>query len=292
MMCLSIALVVALLGAEFFLRKFDIIHILYNQMFRFKDRRLICFSQFEVTHNHEIIAAARMMTRLTVVLVICYIWQFCVLESYIFTNSTFPSEFCNAGSSFQCFQTPLQWNSFFEASMMTKIDCSLGEAGFSPVSDKFGVGCYRTITQEAARWLTTLAVGNSLGLFMTRTFEVLVWLSFSSLAALIGFTLLLILTAVAVVISTLSGYLSSFSNSWLGFIAMAVLPFILFVTRSCAIELRKIERLEIKRVRQQAKADFAKIATEFAQETEVSAQSVRSEISSEGLRLRRVQEES
>ena len=288
MMCLSIALVVALLGAEFFLRKFEIIHIIYNQMLRLKDRRVICFNQFDVTNNVEVVSAAMMMTRLTVVLVICYIWQFCVLESYVFNNSTFPDTFCYPSTTFECFQTPLKWDSFFKASAMTRIDCSLGEAGFVPVDTHYGVGCFRTITQGAAIWLQTLAISNSLGLFMTRLFEVLVWLCFSSLAALIGFTLLLILTAVAVVISTLSGYFSSFSNSWLGFMAMAVFPSILFVVRSCAQELRRIERHEMKRIRQQANADFEKIAYEFAHGTEGTVQTARSENTAEGLRQRTV----
>jgi hypothetical protein len=293
MMCLSIALVLALFGAEFFLRKFEIIHVIYNQMLRLKERRLICFNQFDVTDNYEIVSSAVMMTRLTIVLVICYIWQFCVLESYAFTDSTFPSSICNPTSTFECFQTPLRWDSFLVASTMTPIDCSKGAAGFVPIADSFGVGCFRTIPQNAAAWLQTLAIGNALGLFTTRIYEVLVWLCFSSLASLIGFTLLLIASAVAVVASTLLGYFSSFSNSWLGFIAMAIFPFILFVVRSAAVELRQIHRREMKMVQQQAKADFAKIASEFASNSEMtvggsvrSAESNNSAESQEGLRQR------
>jgi len=283
MMCLSIALVVALAGEEFFLRKFEIVHVIYNQMMRLKERRLICFNQFDVTNNQEVISSARMMTRLTIVLVVCYIWHFCVMESYVFTESTFPDALCNPTSTFECFQTPLRWDSFVRSSSMTRIDCSLGSAGFMPVASKYGVGCFRPIPQNAAVWLQNLAIGNALGLFSTRIFEVLVWLCFSSLASLIVFTLLLILTAVAVVASTVTGYFSSFSNSWLGFMAMAIFPFLLFVVRACALELRKIQRHEMKIVQQQAKSDFAKIASEFASNSEAtqdgSAQIARSDVS-------------
>ena len=239
-------------------------------MLRLKERRLICFNQFDVTDNHEIVSSAMMMTRLTIVLVVCYIWQFCVLESYVFTDSSFPDTFCNPTSTFECFQTPLRWDSFVIAKSMTRIDCSLGAKGFVPVADKYGVGCFRAIPQNAAAWLQTLAIGNALGLFATRIYEVLVWLCFSSIASMIGFTILMILSAVAVVATTVTGYFSSFSNSWLGFIAMAVFPFLLFVVRVCALELRKIQRHKMKIVQQQAKSDFAKIAAEFASSSDLN----------------------
>jgi hypothetical protein len=270
MMSLSILLVIALVVGEVLLRKFDILHVIYNQMLRLKDRRLICFNQFDVTDNREVTGPTLMMTRLTIVLVLCYIWQFCVLESYFYVGSVFPDSLCHSLSEFSCFQTPMRWDSFLRAGDMTQIDCSKGSVGFVPVDASYGVACFRVIQQNAAIWLQSLAVGNALGLFLTRIYEVLVWLAVSSVACLIATTLLCILTVIAVIGATFVGIASSLSNSWLGFMAMAVLPFLLFVVRACAMELRKIKRKELERIQRQTKADFNKIALEFASGSEVS----------------------
>lgn len=270
MMSLSIALVLALLGGEFVLRKFEILHVMYNQMLRLKDRQLICFNQFDVTDNAEVRASTFMMTRLTIVLVVCYIWQFCVLESFVIVGSAFPESLCNPNSEFTCYQTAITWDSFLKASTMIPIDCSRGSAGFNPIAPSFGIACFQVIKQNAAIWLQSLAVSNALGLFLIRLYEVLVWLCVSSLACLIGVTVLALLSAFTVVATTISGYASSFSNNWLGFMAMAVLPFLLFVVRSCAVELRRMKREDLQRLQRQTKADFNRIAHEFANSTDIT----------------------
>lgn len=295
MMSLSIALVLALLGGEFVLRKFEILHVMYNQMLRLKDRQMICFNQFDVTNNSEVQSSTFMMTRLTIVLVVCYIWQFCVLESFVIVGSTFPEVLCNPNSVFTCFQTEIGWDSFLKASTMIPIDCTQGVSGFHPIAPSFGIACFRVIKSNAAIWLQSLAVSNALGLFLIRLYEVLVWLCVSSLACLVGVTLLALLSAFTVVATTISGYASSFSNNWLGFMAMAVLPFLLFVVRSCAVELRRIKREELQRLQRQTKADFNRIAQEFAGTSDATNMDpnasfrVQHKASDEGLRQRSAQ---
>ena len=274
MMCLSILLVVSLIVAEFFLRKFDVLHMMYNQMLRFKDRQLVCFNQFDVTGNYEVTASAFMMTRLTVILVISYIWQFCVLESYTFTDSQFPHNLCYDGSAYQCFQTPLAWDSFLRAKDMHAIDCSKGDAGFVPISPTFGVSCFRIISQNAAIWLQSLAVANALGLLMTRTYEVLAWVSFESVACLVSVTALGVLVVIAVIAATVMGYFSSVANSWIGFMAMSICPFMLYAVRSLAVEVRKIKNSQMRRIQLQTKDDFDKIATDFSSVSSIGESAV------------------
>ena len=264
MMGLSIVLFVGLVATEFFLRKFDVLHVVYNQMLRLKEMKLICFNQFDVTSNYRVVSALFMMTRLTVILVLCYIWQFCVLESHTMADSAFPEPYCFPDSQIRCFQTPLKWDSFIRASEMTQIDCNKGINGYVPVASSTAVGCFKVIDQNAAVWLQTLAVANALGLLMIRVFEVIIWVSFQSLTCMIVLSVLALLLLVAVVLTAVSGSFSSFVNTWLGFIALSICPFMVYLARKAALEIRKIKRTEMAKIQQQAKSDFKNIASDFA----------------------------
>ena len=263
MMGLSITLFVALVLIEFFMRKFDIMHVIYNQMLRLKKRKLICFNSMDVTGNYTVNSGLFMMTRLTVILVLGYLWQFCVIETYSMTNAGFPAQFC-AEPGFNCFEAELKWNSFVNPNDMTAIDCAAGEAGYTPASPNVIVSCFKEIPQNAANWLQNVAIANALGLLMTRLFEVLVWVSFQSLAGLITISILGVFVIAAAIILVATGYFSEFINSWLGFVSTVVCPYSLYLVRSVAIEIRRIKRLEIQRIQEQTKADFQKITEQFS----------------------------
>ena len=264
MMGLSIVLIFSLIALEFFLRNFDLVHVMYNQMLRLKDRKLICFNRFDVTGNHQVRSSAYMMTRLTLVLALCYIWQFCVVESYTWNNSTFPDSTCFDGSGYHCFQTRASWDSFVRASAMVPINCTAGLSGFTPISSNYGVSCYKLSDQNAAIWLQSIAVANALGLFLTRIFEVFVWVSVQSLTALFAVTFIGIALVAAVIVTTISGLFSSLVNSWLGLMSLGICPLIAFTIRSASIEIRRIEKAEMKQILEQTTAEFSQIARDFS----------------------------
>jgi hypothetical protein len=294
MMGLSLLLIGGLVATEFFLRKFDVLHVLYNQMLRTKSMKTICFNQFDVTNNHKITSSLFMMTRLVVVLIFCYIWQFCVIESYVFSDQGYPSELCFSGSGFHCFQTPLSWGSFAKANDMTAIDCSAGESAFVPVADSIAVSCYKLSDQNAALWLQTLAVANALGMLATRFFEVLVWMFVQSVSVVILASIFAILLVAAIILTAVAGIFSSLVNSWLGYVAITILPYMIYLARNCASEIRRLKRDELTRIQHETKSEFNKIARDFARpdskstlKSAVSSASSLLEIPDEGLRNRR-----
>lgn len=243
---------------------FDLMHVLYSQMLRLKERRVICFNQFDVTGNYAVRSSAFMMTRLTFILALCYIWQFCVVESYTWNNSTFPEHMCFDGSAFHCFQTETSWDSFSSASQMVPINCTSGESDFIPVARNFAVSCYMLIDQNAAIWLQSLAVANALGLLLTRIFELFVWCSVQSRTALFLVSVVGIGLVAAVVITTISGIFSALVNSWLGLMSLGICPIIAYAIRSASIEIRRIEKAEVGKILDKTTAEFSLIARDFS----------------------------
>ena len=262
MMGLSISLFVLLVLTEVVLRRFDVLHVIYNQMLKLKHRKLIFFNSIDVTENHVIIGPCFMITRLTVILCISYLWQFCVIESYTSNDSAYPTKYCSE-TDFYCFQTKLDWGAFILASEMSPIDCSAGEAAFVPVAPKILVSCFRLFNQNAPNWIQNLAIANALGLLMSRVFEILVWVCVQSILMMAVLILFGILVLVALILGAVSGTFTSFVNSWLGFIAIAICPIFIFFLREVAIEVRRIRRQEAGRIQDKTKADLKSVGQKF-----------------------------
>ena len=262
MMGLSITLFAVLILTEIVLRRFDVLHVIYNQMLKLKHRKLIFFNSIDISENHVIIAPCFMVTRLTVILCICYLWQFCVIESYSSTNSGFPTKYCSE-TDFYCYQTRLQWSAFVHSDEMSAINCTAGQSGFVPVSSKILVSCFRLFNQNAPNWIQNLAISNALGLLMSRVFEILVWVCVQSLLFMVVLSLFGILLLVALIFAAVSGTFTSFVNSWLGFIAIAICPIFIYFIREVAIEIRRIRREEAGRIQEKTKSDLKSVGQKF-----------------------------
>ena len=245
------------------MRRFDVMHVIYNQILRLKNRKLICFNSLDVTGNYTIRSCLFMMTRLTVILVIGYLWQFCVIETYSMTNSGFPEEFCSQ-SGFNCFESELHWDSFVYPKEITVIDCTQSSSDYVPSASNVIVSCFKVIQQNAPNWLQNVAIANALGLLMTRAFEVCIWIAYESLAGLVAISVLGGLSIIGIIVVAVTGYFSEFINSWLGFVSAVICPYAIWLVRSVSIEIRRIKRFEIEKIQQQTKSDFEKITQHFS----------------------------
>ena len=147
---------------------------------------------------------------------------------------------------------------------MKPIDCSLGPSGFLPVASRIVVSCFKLANHNAPNWIQNLAIANALGLLMSRIFEVLVWLCFQSMACIIVLSVFALFILVAVILAGLSGTFSSLITSWLGFIAMILLPFMIYLVRAVAIEIRRIKKDDALRLQEKTKKDFSMIAKQFS----------------------------
>lgn len=274
MMGLSITLFVVMVLGEIVLRKFDVLHVIYNQMLKLKHRKLVFFNSIDITDNHVIIGPCFMVTRLTIILCICYLWQFCVIESYSSTNTGYPTKYCSE-TDFYCYQTKLQWSAFMHSSEMTPINCTAGPSAFVPVASDILVSCFRLFNQNAPNWIQNLAISNALGLLMSRVFEILVWVCVQSLLLMVFLSLFGILVLVALIFAAVSGTFTSFVNSWLGFIAIAICPIFIYSVREVAIEVRRIKREAAGRIQEKTKSDLKSVGQKFLTSASLSSPSHR-----------------
>jgi ABC-type multidrug transport system fused ATPase/permease subunit len=264
MMGLSLTLFVALMAAEFVIRKLDVLHSIYGQMLKLRNRKLLFYNVVDVTDNDIVVWNASMAMRLNVILVISYLWQFCVIESYSVTNGGFPSTYCGETKPYSCFQAALKWDTYMSASDMIPIDCAAGPAGFTPVADPIVVSCFRILDQTAPNWIQNLAIANALGLLVSRIFEILVWVCFRSLAFIIALSVFGTFLLIAVIVAGVSGTFSTLVSSWLGFIAFLIFPLLIYLIRAIAIETRRIRKEEIQRVQEKTRTEFHSIARQLA----------------------------
>jgi len=207
------------------------------------------------------------------------------------TNSGFPEKYC-AETDYSCYQTELKWTSFIRADDMIPINCTSGESAFTPVSKNIVVSCFRLFNQNAPNWIQNLAISNALALLMSRVFEVLVWVCVESLIWMIMLSLFAILLLVAVILTGVSGTFTAFVNSWLGFIAVAICPFFIYMIREVAIEIRRLKREETARIQERTRKEFKLIGKKFLAPTDDitiskhKSSSLQSAVSEDGGNLR------
>ncbi|KAF4674077.1 hypothetical protein FOL47_009756 [Perkinsus chesapeaki] len=187
------AMCVALALLEAALRKYQILPLLYNGMFTVKKRRINCFN-IDITDEpmgKGIRCRAKMNLRLTMCVVLSYLWQFCVIEYVINSQGDFPGKECRSG--FDCFSSPLKFETIFTRDM-DPIDCD-NEGLFNPNGDQqLIVNCMKFVEPNAANWLMHIAISHSLWLLVTKAFELTVWMA-SGNQALSKFMLVLLIVA-------------------------------------------------------------------------------------------------
>jgi hypothetical protein len=178
------------------------------------------------------------------------------------TDYGFPEKYC-AEKDYYCYQTNLEWDAFIDANDMFPIDCDAGEGGFKPLSNSIVVSCFRLFNQNAPNWIQNLAISNALALLMSRVFEILVWVCVESLISMIVLSVFGILLLVAVILAGVSGTFTAFVNSWLGFIAIVICPFFIYLIREVAIEVRRLKREETARIQERTRNEFKLIGKKF-----------------------------
>lgn len=132
-----------------------------------------------------------MLIRLTTILVVSCLWQFSILETYTFVNTSkclkilhyklclcvaIPSQFCS--SDYHCFATSLGIDSFFTAHSVMPVSCSgtgssisTGDGTTAPTgggSSKYVLNCVRWMPQNSSDWIKSLAIVYSLAMLVTK----------------------------------------------------------------------------------------------------------------------------
>jgi len=250
---------------EIFMAKYQILPLLYNGMFLVRQRRLYCFGTdiTSGTGGKRIRGSAKMMVRVSCVIVLSYLWQSLVVET-VTLQDEYPKEAC--ANEFNCFVNTLQFQIVFVDGDegATRIQC-LDPKSESEFNQRVAqedrtlvVNCVKVIIPPSLEVVKNLALAHSLGTLVTKAFEVMVWVTNASVLVQ---HILLVSTAVYTVSAValfFTNYLHAFASTWLAFIMMLAASVFMWITRSTAIELRKMRKADMERLRKCADTTFEK----------------------------------
>lgn len=271
MLCLAGVICTSLFFVEIALSRFQVLPLLFPGMFSVKERRFY-FYNFDISDGaigKKIRAEAKMVCRMTICLVLSYLWQHCVLETSQQVGQEFPTEECDKG--FHCFASTLHFVTLFNR-QYEAIDCK-ADALFEK---RVVVSCIRFIPPTATTWLMHLAISHSVTQLNFKAFEILVWVSGNSKWArrLIG--CLICLSFSTFVILFFVGFLTEFVSSWLAFVMSLSIPWFLhsvYKTSKLLDRLWKLEAVKVQRALE-LNLNIAFVDIEFAANLDVQRNSV------------------
>merc|ERR1719316_2185806 len=112
LLCLAGAMCMGLMAIEVTLSRFQVLPLLYPGMFSVRERRFYFFS-FDISDGalgKRIRADAKMLIRMTLCIVLSYLWQHCVIETTQQVGTEFPNKQCDDGAD--CFASNLHFMTF------------------------------------------------------------------------------------------------------------------------------------------------------------------------------------
>lgn len=275
MLMLSLAgtICTAIGTAEIALRRFQVLPLLFPGMFVVRERRFYFFN-FDISDGalgKKIRAEAKMLIRITLCVVLSYLWQHCVLETTQTVGREFPVKQCQ--EDHDCFASKLHFFTLFDRNHEA-IDCSKSDE--ENVNEFFSsrvvVSCIRFITPSAETWLMHAGIASSVMQLNFKAFEVLVWICGNS-SMTRHFIGLLIFCSLTVFIGLFfGGVMSEFVSSWLSFVMSLAIPAFLHTTWKCAKALDQLWKIDAISVQQNIEKHlndaFAEIEHGIALETD------------------------
>lgn len=246
MLALAGVICTAIGTVEIALSRFQVLPLLFPGVFTVRERRFFFFN-FDVSDGvlgKQIRAEAKMLIRLTICVVLSYLWQHCVLETTQKVGIDFPVDECEDGHD--CFASKLHFDTFFTRSHEA-IDCGGNHEDFP---SRVVVSCIKFIQPSATKWLMHLAIAHSVTQLNFKAYEVLVWIAGNStwIRYLLG-------TLIFVSLSTfiglfLGGVLSEFVSSWLSFVMSFAIPVFLHTVWKTAKALECLWKQDSEKVQQ------------------------------------------
>jgi len=258
---------IAALGAvEVALSRFQVLPLLFPGMFSVRERRFYFFG-FDISDGglgKQVRADAKMLIRMSVFLVLSYLWQHCVLETTQTVGKEFPAQQCE--EELDCFASELDFVTFFDRGHVA-IDCDGPREDFD---DRVVVACIRFIVPSATRWLMHLAIAHSVTQLNFKCFEVSVWMGGNSSWVRNLLRLLVFITLAAFCGLFFGGVMSEFVSSWLSFVMSLTIPMFLYVAWRSSTHLEKLWKADSVRVQhtleEHLNAAFANIEDAIARE--------------------------
>jgi hypothetical protein len=241
MLCLAGVICGTLFFVEIALNRFQVLPLLFPGMFSVHERRFYLFENFDISDGplgKTVRAHAKMVVRMTICLVLSYLWQHCVLETSQKVGFDFPIAECNAGAD--CFSSRLHFTTLFNREYEA-IDCKGSQKNFEK---RAVVSCIRFVPPTATTWLMHLAISHSVTQLNFKAFELLVWIGGNSKATQRILACLIVFTFSLFIGLFFGGVMSEFVSSWLSFVMSLTIPLFLHAVYKCACALEHLWKEE------------------------------------------------
>ncbi|CAJ1342617.1 unnamed protein product, partial [Effrenium voratum] len=260
-MCLSMAIV------EVVMKRFALLPVLFPGVFAIREKRLF-FYDIEVKDvivGKALRWEAMMIMRVTVAVVLSYLWEFCFFQSTTIVGRAFPREHCDRGMD--CFATELQIQTFLSRNHQP-VNCSSVDRGDDFFDKQVVVSCVNFVTPSLSGWMMHLAIAHSMAQLTQKAFGLLVW----SCGQHVWFHRVILANAV---ISSLLVFgltfggvmITSFNSSWSGFVISFSFPIFFWVVWNCGRILQKLWEQESRRVQESIEENLTLALQDLARRT-------------------------
>mmetsp|Transcript_50841 Transcript_50841/g.114323 ORF Transcript_50841/g.114323 Transcript_50841/m.114323 type:complete len:381 (+) Transcript_50841:95-1237(+) len=245
-MCLTLGIV------ELTLSRFQSLPVLFPAMYSVHDRRFYIY-EFDITDGRPGKAIRRQskhVIRMTILVILSYLWQNCVLRADQTIGNEFPVDECDAGSD--CFASEVHIATILTRQYQS-VDCDGDRSDFE---DRQVVSCVRFMEPSASSWLMHLAIANSVAQLNFKCFELGVWLAGKSKMVRHLIVALIVLSSLSVIAMFFLGEVSVFLSSWLAFVMTFSLPLWFAAVHASGYSLKVVVEEAERRMQQSIEANL------------------------------------
>jgi len=245
MFALAIAMSVSWALVEVVMKRFALLPVLFPGVFAIREKRLYFFDieVNEASVGKALRWEAMMITRLTVIVVLSYLWESCVFQTTTHVGKDFPEDECARGMD--CFASELTVQTFLNRNHLA-VNCSLPQ-GFEK---QVVVSCVVFVTPSLTQWLMHLAIAHSQIQMTLKSFGVLVW----SCGQSVWFHRVILATSVCSFIIvcglTFGGVMTNFNSSWSGFVISFFFPLFFWIVWNCGQMLQQLWAQDSQRMQE------------------------------------------
>mmetsp|Transcript_15177 Transcript_15177/g.34598 ORF Transcript_15177/g.34598 Transcript_15177/m.34598 type:complete len:383 (+) Transcript_15177:68-1216(+) len=221
MLLLAGLICVCLAGIEIIINRFQALPVIFPGMFTVRDRRFYVFDAdiSDGGAGKKIRSQAKLLTRMTVCLLLSYLWQNCILITKQSVGTGFPHEQCQ--EEYDCFASELHFLTLITREY-TEIDCTA--ANQQAFEDNVVVTCMSLVHPQATEWLMHLAIAHSLAQLHFKCFELISWIAGKSGIVRRLLVCGMLVSFLTFVILFFTGVLAEFITSWLSFVMALSMP--------------------------------------------------------------------
>lgn len=259
MVCLAAIICCGLVAIELTMNRFQVLPLLFPGMFSIRERKFYFFD-YLVDNGPmagRLRSQAKMLMRMTLCVVLSYLWQYCVMDTGQQVGTEFPVQECREEKD--CFASNLHFITLFNR-QYTPVDCKGPQEAFP---SRVVVSCIRFVQPSASKWLMHLAISHSITQLNLKAFEILVWVAGNSprMRRLIGVMIFISLTVCLGLF--FAGILSEFASSWLSFVTILSVPMFFHTVYQGAKVLEELWKEESARVQTSIESHLNSALSEF-----------------------------